>query len=176
MDINGLKLNYTEAEFADMMDNRSVNIVLAGKDLPGYQALSEGNKKALEHLIAAARIMNNVALEQDHPQNLKLKKALEESASGNSHAARALELFNSLNGVAGFNGVDKQPVEIFEGVHLLKGHNFYPEDMKIEEFWQILTAMLTAGKVDEVRNILSARTMVRRDGAELPRDESERGE
>lgn len=167
MDINGLKINYTEAELSDMMDNRSVNIVLAGKDLPGYQALSEGNKKALEHLVAAARIMNNVALEQDHPQNLKLKKTLEEAAVGNSHAARALELFNSLNGVAGFNGIDEQPVEIFENVHLLKGHNFYPEDMKIEEFWQILTAMLTAGKIDEVRNILSARTMVRRDGAEL---------
>lgn len=167
MDINGLKINYTEAELADMMDNKSIDINLAGKELPGYQALSEGCKKALEHLVAAARIMNDVALEQDHPQNLKMKRALEEAAAGSSHAARALELFNSLNGVAGFNGVDKRPVEIFEGLHLLKGHNFYPEDMDVEEFHRILTAMLTGGKVDEVRNVLSARTMVRREGKEL---------
>lgn len=167
MDINGLKINYNEAELADMMDNKSINIILAGKDLPEYKALSEGNKKALEHLVAAAKIMNNVALEQDHPQNLKLKKALENAAQTNSHAARALELFNSLNGVAGFNGVDKEPIEIFEGVHLLKGHNFYPEDMKIEEFHRILTSMLNEGKIDKVRAVLSARTMVRRDGNEL---------
>lgn len=167
MDINGLKINYTEAELADMMDNKSIDISLAGKELPGYQALSEGCKKALEHLVAAARIMNDVALEQDHPQNLKMKRALEEAAAGSSHAARALELFNSLNGVAGFNGVDKRPVEIFEGLHLLKGHNFYPEDMDVEEFHRILTAMLAGGKIDEVRNVLSARTMVRREGKEL---------
>lgn len=164
MDINGLKIKYSEDELADMMENKSIAINLAGKDLPGYQALSEGNKKALEHLVAAARIMNNVALEQDHPQNLELKKALEEAAAGNSYAARALDLFNSLNGVAGFNGVDKQPVEIFEGISLLKGHNFYPADMTIEEFHRILISMLNEGLADEVRNILSARTMVRREG------------
>lgn len=167
MDINGLKIKYSEAELADMMDNKSIDINLAGKDLPEYQVLSEGNKKALEHLVAAAKIMNNVALEQDHPQNLRLKRALEDVAENDSHAARALELFHSLNGVAGFNGVDKQPVEIFEGVHLLKGHNFYPEDMGTEEFHRILISMLNEGNIDDVRSVLSARTMVRRDGKRL---------
>lgn len=167
MDINGLKIKYSEQELADMMDNKSIAINLAGKDLSGYQTLSEGNKKALEHLVAAAEIINNVALEQDHPQNLVLKQALETAAKESSYAKRALELFNSLNGVAGFNGVDKQPIELFEGVHLLKGHNFYPQDLTIDEFHNILLNMLKNGKTDKVKSILSARTMVRRENDEL---------
>ena len=167
MQINGYKIKYSEQELAEMMDHKTINIELAGPELEAYKQLSAGNRKALEHLVTAAKMMNNVALEQDNPHNLSMKKALEEAAINSTHAARALELFNSLNGVAGFNGVDKQPIEVFEGMPLLKGHNFYPSDLSEPEFHDILIAMLTAGKIDEVKNILSARTIVRRDGKEL---------
>ena len=167
MQINGYKIKYSEQELAEMMDHKTINIELAGPELEAYKQLSAGNRKALEHLVTAAKMMNNVALEQDNPHNLSMKKALEEAAINSTHAARALELFNSLNGVAGFNGVDKQPIEVFEGLPLLKGHNFYPSDLSEPEFHDILIAMLTAGKIDEVKNILSARTIVRRDGKEL---------
>lgn len=167
MQINGYKIKYSEQELAEMMDHKTINIELAGPELEAYKQLSAGNRKALEHLVTAAKMMNNVALEQDNPHNLSMKKALEEAAINSTHAARALELFNSLNGVAGFNGVDKQPIEVFEGLPLLKGHNFYPSDLSEPEFHDILIAMLTAGKIDEVKKILSARTIVRRDGKEL---------
>ena len=167
MQINGYKIKYSEQELAEMMDHKTINIELAGPELEAYKQLSAGNRKALEHLVTAAKMMNNVALEQDNPHNLSMKKALEEAAINSTHAARALELFNSLNGVAGFNGVDKQPIEVFEDLPLLKGHNFYPSDLSEPEFHDILIAMLTAGKIDEVKNILSARTIVRRDGKEL---------
>ena len=167
MKINGHKIKYFEAELADMMDNHTVNIDLAGRDLPAYAELSEGNRKALEHLVIAAKMMNGVALEQDNPHNQEMKKALEQKAENSSYAARALELFNSLNGLAGFNGIDPQPVQIFEDLPLLKGHNFYPEDLDEQEFHAILLAMFEAGKIEEIRQILSARTMVRRNGKEL---------
>ena len=167
MQINGYKIKYSEQELAEMMDHKTINIELAGPELEAYKQLSAGNRKALEHLVTAAKMMNNVALEQDNPHNLSMKKALEEAAINSTHAARALELFNSLNGVAGFNGVDKQPIEVFEDLPLLKGHNFYPSDLSEPEFHDILIAMLTAGKIDEVKKILSARTIVRRDGKEL---------
>lgn len=167
MQINGYKIKYSEQELAEMMDHKTINIELAGPELEAYKQLSAGNRKALEHLVTAAKMMNNVALEQDNPHNLSMKKALEKAAINSTHAARALELFNSLNGVAGFNGVDKQPIEVFEGLPLLKGHNFYPSDLSEPEFHDILIAMLTAGKIDEVKKILSARTIVRRDGKEL---------
>ncbi|MBP3545939.1 MAG: hypothetical protein J6K16_02250 [Alphaproteobacteria bacterium] len=161
------KIKYSEEQLADMMNNKSINIELVNRDFAGYQALTEGDKKALQHLTDAAKMMNNVALEQDNPYNLSAKKYLEENAVNSSHIAKALELFNSINGVAGFNGVDEQPIELFENITLLKGRNFYPQDLEIEEFHDILLKMIKEGKIKEVQNILSARTMVRRDGKEL---------
>ena len=148
------KIKYSEEQLADTMQNKSINIELVNKDFAGYQTLSDGDKKALQHLVNAAKMMNNVTLEQDNPYNLAAKKYLEENAENNSHIAVALEVFNSLNGVAGFNGVDEHPVEIFENITLLKGRNFYPQDLKVEEFHDILIKMLKSGKVKEVQNIL----------------------
>ena len=168
MEINGYKIKYTEADLQHKMKEETLDIKLISPEFEGYKNLSDGNKKALKHLIAAAQIINDVSLEQDHPMNLEQKKALEQAvAEGSSYATRALELFNSLNGVAGYNCVDKEPVEVFEGIHLLSGHNFYPQDLSKEEFHNILLEMLADGKSEEVKKILCARTMVRRDGKYL---------
>ena len=166
MKINGYEIKYTEEQLCEML-SKSVEIKLIDKNFSGYKKLSAGNKKALEHLVAAAKIINDVSLEQDNPQNLTMKKALQDAASTSKQADLALQLFNSLNGVAGFNGVDAEPIEIFKGIHLLKGHNFYPQDLSVDEFHQILISMLQSEKIDEVSRILSARTMVRRNGKEL---------
>lgn len=167
MEINGFKLKYTPEELARMVNQEMRQIPLIDKNFPAYAALSDGDKKALEYLVNAAKIMNDVALEMDHPLNLVQKQALEVASAGNEYAADALKLFNSLNGVAGFNGVDKEPVEIFEGIKMYAGCNFYPTDMDEAEFHQIIAQMLDTGKTAEVRAILSARTMVRREGREL---------
>jgi len=166
MKINGYEIKYTEEQLCEML-SKSVEIKLIDKNFSGYKKLSAGNKKALEHLVAAAKIINDVSLEQDNPQNLTMKKALQDAALTSKQADLALQLFNSLNGVAGFNGVDAEPIEIFKGIPLLKGHNFYPQDLSVDEFHQILISMLQSEKIDEVSRILSARTMVRRNGKEL---------
>lgn len=163
MKVNGYEIALAEEDMADRMEQKTIAIELISPDFPAYRELGEGNQKALQHLVAAARLINEVSLEQDHPLNRSQKKALEEAAPENRKAALALELFNSLNGVAGYNGVDKEPVEVFTGIHLLPGRNFYPQDLTTEEFHQILLDMLAAGEGGEVARILSARTMVRRD-------------
>lgn len=167
MKINGFKLKYSAADIKKRVTQQMRKIVLIDKNHEAYKSLSEGDQKALKYLVNAARIMNDVALEMDHPMNLVQKQALEVAAEKSPYAANALKLFNSLNGVAGSNGVDKEPVEIFEGIHQYEGRNFYPTDLNAEELIAVLNAMLDEGKVDEVRKILSARTMVRRDGAYL---------
>lgn len=167
MDVCGNKINYSEEQLDNMLTHQMRKIELIGKDFEGYKSLAEGDKKALEHLKKAADIINTVALKQDHPLNLKMKEGLEKAALESSHAAKALKLFNSLNGVAGFNGLDKEPIEIFENIHYLAGKNFYPADMSVEEFHQIILKMFSRGKIDELKNILSARTMVVRSGDEL---------
>lgn len=167
MKINGFELNYSAEEFADMVNNKMRKIELIDKDFEGYQNLSEGDKKAFLHLVEAAKILNDVALEQDHPLNLVMKQALETASAESEYASNALKIFNSLNGVAGSNGLDKEPIEIFKGIKAYKGCNFYPTDMSEEEFFAIINKMLDEGKTEEIKKILSARTMVRRDGDEL---------
>lgn len=164
MEINGFKLKYSTAELQDKVNNQMRKIELIDETNPAYTALPEGDKKALKYLAAAAKIMNNVALEMDNPHNLAQKKALEEASPTAEQAALTLKLFNSLNGVAGFNGIDKEPVELFENIKMQNGCNFYPTDLTASELAQIISAMLDAGHENEVRKILSARTMVRRNG------------
>ncbi|MGN0914335.1 MAG: hypothetical protein ACI4OW_05530 [Alphaproteobacteria bacterium] len=167
MKINGYEIAIPEEKLAHMVQEEMLPIEMVNMEFEGYKTLPEGDKKALAHLVAAAKIMNDVALEQDHPLNRTLKKGLEEAANGSEYAANALKIFNSLNGVTGLNGVDQEPVKIFAGVEGYKGRNFYPTDLSVEEFHKIIAKMLDKGKTDEVRKILSARTMVRRSGNEL---------
>lgn len=167
MQINGYKIKLTNEELKEIVERKTREIELIGPENEAYVALPEGDKKALKHLIAAAKIINNVALEQDHPLNLSLKKALEDNSESSETIQNAYKLFLSLNGVAGLNGVDPKPIEIFENVHQTAGKNFYPADLSVEEFHEILLKMFARGKVGEIKRILSNRTMVRRFEDEL---------
>lgn len=167
MKINGYEIAYSENELQDMVENKMRQVELVGKDFEGYKNLSDGDKKALEHLVAAAKMMNKVSLEQDHKLNLEMKVGLENAAKENEQAKYALKIFNAMNGLEGVNGVDEKPIELFEGIHGSIGRNFYPDDMSVEEFHTILEKMSDEGKIDELKKILCARTMVRRVGDEL---------
>ena len=160
MEINGFKLKYSVEELNEKVNKQTRKIELIDQNHPAYQALPEGDKKALGYLANAARIMNDVALEMDNPLNLTQKQALEAAAAENEQAALALKLFNSLNGAAGFNGIDKEPVEIFEGIKMQAGCNFYPANLSAEELAKIISAMLDAGHAEEVKKILRDRKSV----------------
>lgn len=167
MKINGYEINFSEKQLDKILKEQTRSIELISRDFDGYQKLPEGDKKAIEHLVNAAKIINDVALEQDNPLNLTLKLGLETAAAENSHAAKALQLFNCLNGAAGHNGIDKEPIQVFKDVPLLDGKNFYPGDMSVAEFHQIIINMAHKGKIEELKKVLSARTMVVRDGEDL---------
>lgn len=167
MKINGFELALSEEKLDNIINKEMRQIELISPDFEGYKALPEEEKKALAHLVKAAKIMNDVAMEQDHPQNVSMKKALEEAAKDNPQAAKTLRVFNTFNGVEGLNGLDPEPIRFFKGIKNFPGRNFYPQDLSAEEFHQIIKRMLEKGKVDEVRKILSQRTMVRRHGDEL---------
>lgn len=167
MKINGFELALSEEKLDEIINKQMREIELITPDFEGYQSLSDNDKKALEHLVKAAKIMNKVAMEQDHPLNLTLKKALEDAARDNPQAAKTLRLFNTFQGVCGLNGLDAEPVCFFEGVKGFPGRNFYPSDLSVDEFHKIIKSMLEKGKIEEVKKILSQRTMVRRFNGEL---------
>ena len=162
MPFNGYDFNLSLEQLTDIVDNKTRTIELVGEDNETYQMLSDGDKEALQHLIKAASIIDMVALLQDHPLNRSMKAAFENKPNKTEQEEKAYELFKSFNGVAGLNGIDPEPIEIFKGVHQSKGRNFYPQNLSIEEFHDILIDLLEKGKVDMVKNILSNRTIIMR--------------
>lgn len=167
MQINGYEINLTEEDLDKKLGVETLVIDLVSKDFDGYKNLSEGDKSALERLVKCAKIINDVSLKKDHPLNIEQKKALEEAAKESKYAGKALELFNSLNGVSGSNGIDKEPVRLFKNIHGYLGRNFYPVDLSVKEFHDIILKMLKDKKASEVDKILSARTIVRKKGSFL---------
>lgn len=165
---NGYELNYSIDELKKMTTEEMTNVTLLSEESPAYKELEEGDKKALKHLVAAAKILNNVALKQDNPHNLAQKEALETATrTGDEHAALALKLFNSLNGVSGLNGVDPEPINIFKNLTTPKGKNFYPANLSEQKFHNILLQMFKDNQIEEIKKILSARTMVIREDNKL---------
>ncbi len=137
------------------------------EDCEEYNALADGDKKALAHLVRAAKAIDEVFMKQDNPKNLEFKKFLEEETEkGNEDAAMTLTLFNAQ---IGMNAVDSEANKIFlaKGEKELPGKGFYPVDLTKEEFHDILLKMLNDGETEEVQKILNQRSMVVRDGNKL---------
>lgn len=137
------------------------------EDAKEYEALADGDKKALVHLVKAAKAIDEVFMKQDNPKNLAFKAYLErEVNNGNEDAKMTLALFNAQ---IGMNAVDSEANKIFlaKGENELPGKGFYPADLTKEEFHTILLKMIKDGEIQEVKNILNQRSMVVRDGQKL---------
>ncbi|MBQ7450458.1 hypothetical protein IJS77_03500, partial [bacterium] len=135
-------------------------ITLLKEDAAEFNNLEEGDKKALVHLTKAANILNDVYLKQDNPKNIPFKNYLiSQSQNGNKDAQNALILFNAQNGMS---AIDRQSnmITLCKGNSPKDGKGVYPQDLDPKEFHEILIKMLENGKVEEVKKILSQRSVV----------------
>ena len=136
-------------------------------DAPEYLNLAQGDKDALKHLVKAGKILEEVHLKLDNPKNIPFREFLKkEVEKGNKDAEMAMKMFL---GQKGMNALDTEShmVNLAEGVEETDGKGFYPEDLKADEFQNILIKMLKEGKDDEVKKIVNQRSVVFRDGDEL---------
>lgn len=136
-------------------------------DAPEYLELEEGDKKALKHLVKAAYILEKINMQLDNPHNLAFKEYLDkEVAKGNKNAEMTKVLFDAQKGI---NAIDSlsQKINLAKGHKDLPGKGVYPEDLTKEEFHNILIKMLEEGKDEEVKKILTQRSVVERSGDEL---------
>lgn len=136
-------------------------------DAPEYLNLAQGDKDALKHLVKAGKILEEVHLQLDNPKNIPFREFLKkEVEKGNKDAEMAMKMFL---GQKGMNALDTEShmVNLAEGVEETNGKGFYPEDLKADEFQNILIKMLKEGKDDEVKKIVNQRSVVFRDGDEL---------
>ena len=136
-------------------------------DAPEYEALAEGDKQALKHLVKAASVLDKVNMELDNHHNLAFKEYLEkEIEKGNESAKLTKILFDAQKGVCALDR-ESNMIELAKGIDMKPGKAVYPEDLSKEEFHSILIKMLKSGKVDEVAKILNQRSVVIRNGNEL---------
>ena len=133
-------------------------------DAPEYLELSGGDKQALKHLVKAAYILEKINMQLDNCHNLEFKTFLDEEISkGNRQAELTKVLFDAQKGI---NAIDtmSDKINLAKGIKETLGKGVYPEDLSVEEFHNILTKMIETGKIEEVKNILTSRSVVERDG------------
>lgn len=142
---------------------------------PEYLGLAEGDKKALQHLVKAAYILDPIYLKQDNEKNIPFRNYLkEEIKKGKENAKMALKLFNAQKGANAVD-IEANKFSLIKGEKETLGKAFYPRDLGVEEFHNILINMLEKderikdpqNRKNEVREILNQRSIVQRDGKGL---------
>lgn len=136
-------------------------------DAEEYQNLADGDKQALKHLVKAAYILEKINMQIDCHHNLEFKEFLEkEIKKGNKQAELTKILFDAQKGI---NAIDtmSQKINLAKDIKEFPGKGVYPEDLSKEEFHSILTQMINKGKINEVKKILTQRSVVERNGSEL---------
>lgn len=136
-------------------------------DAPEYLELAQGDKEALKHLVKAAYILEKINMQLDCHHNLEFKEFLEKEISNSNKQAELTKiLFDAQKGI---NAIDtlSNKINLAKGIVELPGKGVYPEDLSKEEFHAILTKMLNEGKIEDVKNILTQRSVVERDGEYL---------
>lgn len=111
-------------------------------DAVEYKNLADGDKKALRHLVKASYILDPVYSKQDSVKNIPFRNYLkEEIKKGNINAKMALKLYSAQKGI---NAVDAEATKfsLMKGEKETLGKAFYPEDLSVEEFHNILIKML----------------------------------
>ena len=129
-------------------------------DAPEYLALEDGDKETLKHLVKAGYILEKINMQLDCHYNLEFKAFLDnEIAKGNKQAELTKILFDAQKGI---NAIDTMSIKInlAKGITEKPGKGVYPEDLSKEEFHKILTKMLNEGKIQDVKNILTQRSVV----------------
>jgi hypothetical protein len=136
-------------------------------DAPEYLELADGDKQALKHLVKAGYILEKINMQLDCPHNLEFKAFLDkEVAQGNKQAELTKILFDAQKGINAIDSMSNK-INLAKGITEKAGKGVYPEDLSKEEFHNILTKMINDGKIDDVKKILTQRSVVERDGEYL---------
>jgi hypothetical protein len=140
---------------------------MLGVHAPEYMALSENDKKALKHLVRASDIIDRVALRMDHHYNIQFENFLTQKIKlGDERAKMTMDLFRGQRGIFGHDR-NGNTVALTNDVEMRPGRAFYPYDLSVPEFHDILIDMLNNGQDNLVKDILNQRSVVKRVGKDL---------
>ena len=138
---------------------RNISFISAKDE--NYSSLNNNDKKILAYLDKAGKIFDIISLKQDNPHNLDFLNYLKkEIKKGNEKAKLTKILFDAQKGMFSPDYEGNQ-IALAKDVVNPIGLNFYPEDLKVDVFHKIINDMLDQKQYDEVKALLSQRSMVR---------------
>ena len=129
--------------------------------------LSAEDKLVLMHLTRAAKIMDTINFKLENPLNMEFLEFLNNQAdAGDEKAALARKMFLAQKSMFSPDTLGNQTV-LVKDVKKYDGMGYFPTDLTVEEFHEILNRMVDDGEIKEVQQILSQRTVVKRAGDKL---------
>lgn len=161
------ELNYTLEELEKRTSEECfTEIKLLDLESPEYLSLNEEDKLCLKHLCRASQYIDKIHFKMENELNEEFLSFLNnEIEKGNRRALLTKKLFLAQKSMFSPD-IDGNEVVLCKNVKKPFGFGF-PSDLSVEEFHKILNKMLDNGKYDEVQNILTQRSIVKRKGKEL---------
>lgn len=129
-----------------------------------YKKLSKDEKTVLMYLVKASSYFETINLKLENHNNIDFLNFLNnEIAKGNEKARLTKILFDAQKSMFSPDALGNKIV-LAKNIEQTFGKGFYPTDLTISEFHKILNKMLDNNMIDEVKQIVSQRTVVIRDG------------
>lgn len=129
--------------------------------------LSHDDLMVFKHLVRASKFIDDVSFKLENHKNQEILDFLnKEIKNGSEQAKLTKKLFLSQKSIFSPDANGEQTV-LFKGIEKTDGLGYFPEDLKEKEFHNILNKMLDDGLYQEVKDILSQRTVVVRDNKYL---------
>lgn len=136
-------------------------------DSPEVQDLTKDDLLVLCHLTRAAKLIEKIQFQLENVKNMQIMAFFGKEIEKNSEKAKlAKQMFMSQK--SNFSpDLEGEQTALLKGVNQTLGQGYYPEDLTVSEFHEIINRMIDEGKSDEVKKILNQRSVVVRDGKEL---------
>lgn len=129
--------------------------------------LNKNDLLVLCHLTRAASYFDIINLKLEHPLNMEFLQFLNKNIEqGNESCVLAKKMFLSQKSMFSPDSLGNQTV-LVKNVVNYEGKNYFPPELTIEQFHNIIDKMLEDGEVEEVKRILNQRTIVRFNGSKL---------
>lgn len=134
---------------------------------PEIQNLTKDDLMVLCHLTRAAYEIEKIQFQLENVKNAQILAFLhKQTAKNDKKAILAKKMF--LSQKSNFSSdMEGNQTAIFDGVSQPLGQGYFPEDLTVSKFHEILSKMIDDGELGEVQEILNQRSIVKWNGEKL---------